>query len=301
MTQFFYKSTEGKNSIKSTEGAMLKDRLRVTAPTPTELKAVATLEACRPKAQRDFDQIPMLGKDLLRQVKIIAPYLANKSVVFMGDNDGTSMLLGMLARHGQPCPGKMLLVDFDERILTVARQLALRHGFADRLEVRLYNAFDIVPIDLVGQYDWFYTNPPYGSRNNGESGRLFIARGIEMVRNGGSGCIILPDDCTRPWTDTAMCATQNFLSRENWLVREKITQLHQYHLDDDKNLASSMMTVEHVAAGSNKYNPLHLYRGHQIGFDEIQFFYGSTVVAPYPRYILQDGTRDYNWKIRPGA
>ncbi len=269
---------------------LLKDRL-TSKITPIDVEAVTLIEQSRPKALRPYDQIPMRAHDLLRQVKLIAPYLAGKSIVFMGDYDSASLLIGLLAgQRSIPSPRSMLILDFDERLLTVACDLAKQYGFQDILDVQLYNAFDPIPSELIGKFDWFYTNPPYGCHNLGESARLFINRGCELVRkNGASGCIILPDDEYRPWTREAMCSTQSFLCKFGWTIDEKINKLHQYHLDDDRELASSVMLIKQGSNSSNSKRMSMPYTGRQVDFDELPYFYGRSVSSPLPRYILQDG------------
>ncbi len=258
------------------------------ALTAADGRAAALIEQARPRALRAYDQIPMRADDLLRQAKVITPYVANKSVAFVGDYDSASALLGLLGTLSDPGPAHMLVLDFDARVLAALRGIARRYGFADRLEVRLYNVFDPVPPDLVGRYDWFYTNPPYGSRNNGASGRLFIARGCALTRGNASGCIILPDDPARPWSRWAMLATQRFLIAHDWLVREKFDGMHRYHLDDDRDLSSSLLLVDHVAEvdGNDRGVP---YAGRRIAAAEVPYFYGRAVAPPYPRYIDREG------------
>ncbi len=260
-------------------------RTRVAA---AERAAVAVVEQARPPALRAYDQIPMRGEDLIRQVRLVAPLLADRAVVFVGDYDSASALMGLLAACGDvPCPSQMLVLDFDERVLATMEMLARRYGFADRLEVRRYNVFDPVPRDLVGRYDWFYTNPPYGASNSGGSARLFIARGCELVRLNGHGCIILPDGADRPWTRRAMMATQQFLTAHNWLVGAKFDEMHRYHLDDDPHLASSLLLVEHVADADDLRRPMP-YCGRRVRMSEIPHFYGRSVAPPYPAYIAAD-------------
>ncbi len=265
----------------------LHERVRI-ALTAADRRAAALIERSRPIALRTYDQIPMRGDDLLYQAKFIAPYVANKSVAFVGDYDSASALLGLLGTLGDPGPAHMLVLDFDERVLATLQGIARRHGFADRLEVRLFNVFDPVPPDLVGRYDWFYTNPPYGSRNNGASGRLFIARGCELMRGGANGCIILPDDPARPWSHRAMLATQRFLITHDWVVREKFDSMHRYHLDDDQDLSSSLLLVNHVAAADRDDHAIP-YAGRRVTAAEVPYFYGRAVVPPYPRYIDREG------------
>ncbi len=270
-----------------------RDNLSVEI-TGFDRAAVEIVSQFRPSSLREFDQIPMRAPDLIRQVKLMAPYLAGKSVVFVGDHDGTSLLLALMCK-GQVCPKpkSMLLLDFDERLLVAAHGLADGYGFSDLLETRLYNVFDPVPGELAGQFDWFYTNPPYGCRNQGESARLFIARCCELARPQSSkGCIILPDDEHRPWTSVAMDATSAFLYQHQWTVDEKLNQMHQYQLDDDQELASSVTLVKRSSCGSFDLQPMR-YTGRRVGFGEIPHFYGQTVKPPYPRYIRADGSEVY--------
>ncbi len=114
----------------------LKDVL-VLPMTDADHRAVRIVERARPSAFREFDQIPMRGEDLLRQVKLVLPYLANKSVVFVGDADCSSLLIGLLGSLGNPMPTQMLVVDFDERLLTKVQQVARRYGFAHLLTTAL--------------------------------------------------------------------------------------------------------------------------------------------------------------------
>jgi N4-bis(aminopropyl)spermidine synthase len=270
---------------------LLKDHL-IVPRNDIDRHIVRMVEQARPPALRTFDQIPMRTGDLLRQIKLIAPYLHDKTVVFVGDADCSSLLLGFLGRFDNLCPAHMLVIDFDERLLANMRRFANQHGFGKLLETRCYNVFDAVPRDLVGRYDWFYTNPPYGCRNQGASAQLFINRGCEITGIGGSGCIILPDDRSRPWSHEAMALTQQFLGTHGWTVAEKLRQLHQYHLDDDHDLASTLIMVEHATYGDAP--PMH-YTGRSVTFDEMPMFYGRTVEPPYPHHVTQDGSFDYDW------
>lgn len=278
----------------SLHNPLLRDKLFVKI-SQSDLGDVQLIETARPESLRAYDQIPMRPVDLLRQVKLIAPYLAGKSVAFVGDHDSTSLLLGLLSKRDEVvAPARMLLLDFDERLLVTARTLADKHGFGDRLDVRLYNVFEPVPSEFVAQFDWFYTNPPYGCYNTGESARLFITRGCELVTSDNAGgCVILPDDEERPWTRSAMYATQKFLCDHGWTVDEKINQLHKYYLDDDQELASSVILARQV--GNTEDATSTHYTGRRVDFDEIPNFYGRSVQPPYPRFIQQDGTKSYDW------
>src|SRR5688500_3202105 len=77
----------------------LRHMLRVSV-IPDEMRAAELIDNLRPQYLRNFDQIPMHSRDHVRQAKLIAPYLADQSVAFMGDSDCTSLLLGLLSKRG---------------------------------------------------------------------------------------------------------------------------------------------------------------------------------------------------------
>jgi N4-bis(aminopropyl)spermidine synthase len=246
------------------------------------------LERSRPNALRDYDQIAMHGRDLLAQVEYIAPSLANQSVVFVGDHDGTAALLGALSRQGYvPEPARIMVLDFDIRVLEMVEKFSHKYEFQDLLEVEFYNVFDPLPVDLVEAFNVFYTNPPYGMSNQGESGRLFIVRGCEMVlRQGGFGYVILPNDTQRPWTLTAFNRTAEFLRQYGWMVQEVRDEAHGYHLDDDPTLRSASIKVQRM----NQDPIIMPWARRAVPADAIPFFYGRSVKPPYPQCIRRDGS-----------
>lgn len=251
-----------------------------------DLGLAEEVAAARPRPLRAFDQIPMRTADLLRQAKMIVPLLADQAVAFIGDMDGAASLIGALGLASGRLPARILVLDFDQRVLDAADDLAHRYGFRDRLETMLYNCFDQLPHQYVGQYDWFYTNPPYGSFNVGESVRLFLTRGIELMqRKAGRGSLIFPEDHLRPWSIQASQATNAFLRDFGWTVSETVKGVHRYHLDDDPDLPSSLFIVERVR------NVLATmpYEARRVSMFEIPSFYGRSVRPPFPRFIGRDG------------
>ena len=262
--------------------------------TETELEALRYLEEMRPESLRAFDQIPMRGVDLLCQVKLAAPDLAGRHVAFVGDHDGTSLLLGLLASRGlvKP-PAQMTLLDFDDRLLEAARSLAATHAFS--IETRLYNVFDPLPNDLCGEFDVYYTNPPYGASNLGQSARLFLTRGSELVHSSGRAYLLLPNDRERPWTQQAMHATQTFLLQHGWTVSTVIPEVHRYHLDDDPTLGSSLIIADRLQTDA----PIMPWAGRHVKAKDIPHFYGKSVLPPFPRFISADGREIMDIDVLP--
>lgn len=249
----------------------------------------------RPPSIREYDQIPMRSTYLLAHAKYISTKFKKKRVVFIGDHDCVSLLIGLLSYNGYSLmPTKMLVLDFDERLLLFIKNIAHKYGFSNHLDVMLYNAFDPIPRALNFNFNYFHTNPPYGSRNNGESARLFISRGLELVKAhpAAQGCIILPDNGKREWTQKSMQETQKFLINLNWKIEEKINNAHKYHLDDDPELPSSRLII---SRSTQDEILLPNIAGRRVRNDEIPHFYGRTVFPPYPRYIKWNGMHDFKW------
>ena len=283
---------EDYQSTVDAQTGTLREFLRIT-PSPKALALMDLIRRNRPQALRKFDQISMRDDDLATQAILMARRLAGKSVVFMGDNDCASLALGILGTQlGYPLPSKMVIVDFDERLLRAQSKFARWYGFRHLIDFRLYNAFEPVPRDLQNHFDWFYTNPPYGASNYGMSVQLFINRGCEMTKPAGYGCIIIPHDEERKWTQSAMLSTQRFLANRGWVITDKVNDLHRYHLDDDNELTSSTLIV-HDAASITLDESIRVYDNRRIEHHEIPLFYGKSVQPPYPRFIRADGTEEY--------
>ena len=102
----------------------------------------------RPKPLREFDQIYMMSGDMFTQANLMKDYMSSKRVVFLGDGDGMSMLFGLLATKNEMTkPHHMLILDFDQRILTNINRFAERNAFKESgiaIETGLYNVIDSV-------------------------------------------------------------------------------------------------------------------------------------------------------------
>jgi N4-bis(aminopropyl)spermidine synthase len=252
-----------------------------------------TLIKARPTMLRDFDQIAMKGADLLEQAINMIPLLQGKSVVFIGDDDGMAVLIGLLHKLCRYAPPKrMMVLDFDDRIIQVASLMAQKYGFSSLLDARLYNVFDHLPDNLSGQFDVFYTNPPYGASNEGTSGQLFISRGIQALNIAATtGYVILPNSDSRPWIRKALRTTKQYLSSIGWYVASQSLECHRYDLDDDPTLMSATFTLERVLLAPKPH------RDHWAGDvtnNQIPFFYGRKMAQqPYPKFIDDEGKPVY--------
>ena len=102
----------------------------------------------------------------------------------------------------------------------------------------LYNVADPLPEKHIASFEAFYTNPPFGASNGGRSVEAFLRRGDEALAASGTGCIVVADDPTLPWTREVMRQVQGFMGSNGYVVTELLPQFHHYHLDDDPDLTS---------------------------------------------------------------
>lgn len=202
------------------------------------MELVQEISALRPKPNRAIDQIYMKPICMLWQVKLIAPYLFGKDVIFMGDGDHESVLCGLYSR-----PKSITVLDIDSRIVKNITKVAGKYNI--KINAYQYDILKPLPQKFIRKFNFFYTNPPYGSKNAGQSGITFISRCIEACKFPSEGCIVLPHDNERRWTKEVMENTQKFLLNQGWIIIEKLTGLHIYYLDD-ATLASGTMIVEQI-------------------------------------------------------
>lgn len=163
---------------------MFRESLRDLSDLPdlmAKVNAVSDVVNNRPHPLRTYDQIYMKAGELLLHIELLAPYLADKQVAFIGDGDAVALTLCHLAQlRLVPSPRRVTVLDFDERIVQSINSFAQSNRFADRINARLYNIADPLPSELEGTCDVFHTNPPYGSHNEGRSVVLFVSRGLDV-------------------------------------------------------------------------------------------------------------------------
>ena len=204
------------------------------------INAVSDVIQNRPPPLRKFDQIYMKAGDMVLQTSLIAQRFDGRNLVFIGDGDSISLCLAYLMHRSvlNVGPSKILVLDFDERMVKAVERFASREGISGRIESRLYNCIDALPADLIGKFNAFYTNPPWGASNDGESVKVFMQRGIEACGGESVGAIVIADDKTVPWSQRVLAETQKFALENEFFVQEMQTNLHEYHLDDAPDLRS---------------------------------------------------------------
>lgn len=185
----------------------------------------------RPRPLRDFDQIYMKTGDLVVQSDTVARWADEKKLAFIGDGDAVGVCIAYLKQRTDAGlgPSKVTVFDFDERIVNAVKRFADKERIDHLLGAERYNVLD--PFPEPGRYDYFYTNPPWGEHNGGESINVFAQRGFEATGYQGEGLLVIADDDGLPWAQAALANAQHFAWDNGFLVCEMQPRRHIYHLD----------------------------------------------------------------------
>lgn len=267
------------------------------------LNAISDVVDNRPRPLREFDQIFMKSADMLLQTELVGRWFNNKDVVFIGDGDAISLCLVHLynnshLKHG---PHYVHVLDFDERIVLSIQRFAERFGITDKITSELYNVADPLPERLWQRFHGFYTNPPFGASNGGNSIEAFCMRGVEAVGENAIGCLVLADHPSYNWTQEIIYVTQKNLLEKGFAVVELLPEFHHYHLDDAPDLTSCSMMVRRIRFKKREYSSNPLSKGMLLNF------YGknSPLIVKFVRDLSNGGklpSRDHRFEpIEKGA
>lgn len=254
-------------------------------PSWVDIVAQVTQHPDRPRPIRANDQIFMLPGSQLIQALLVDDYLKYRDVVFLGDGDCMGLVVAHLSNQGvlKKGPAKIRILDFDERILAFIQQ-AMKdlHLPADLISLYRYNVRDPIPEELSQAHEVFYTNPPYGSKDGGNCGTVFLARCMELCKPAPSwGVALLPFAHKEDWSRLAMYNIQGFLGKYGYVVSEMVREIHQYHLEDRPSLRSANVVLDRVK------NIAPPYAGKRLDDAQLLHFYGSST-EPMPWYISKD-------------
>jgi predicted methyltransferase len=250
------------------------------------VNAVSDVVQNRPRPLREFDQIHMKTGDMVFQTEIVADWADGKRLAFIGDGDAISVCVAYLQKRGvlNFGPTKIMVFDFDERTVQAVKRFADRERI-EHLDAELYNCLEAFP--QAPKYDCFYTNPPWGASNNGESVNLFAQRGIEAVGFEGEGMIVIADDDEIAWPKEVLASVQGFSRDRGFYVSRMQRKLHAYHLDDNPDLKSCNLFVSSLPGNSANAAP-----SEPASRERLINFYGKSK-EPKVRYVRERKRLDY--------
>jgi predicted methyltransferase len=201
------------------------------------INAVSDVVQNRPRPLREFDQIYMKTADMVLQSEFVAHWANGRRVAFIGDGDAISVCVTYLHHRGilPHGPTEIAVFDFDERICNAITRFADAERI-ENLSARLYNALEAFP--GPNDFECFYTNPPWGASNDGESVKVFVQRGMEATSFDGEGIVVVADDPELEWPKRVLANLQSAALDSGFFVQQMMPQVHSYHLDDAPDLRS---------------------------------------------------------------
>jgi predicted methyltransferase len=254
--------------------------MRETIDLKDAINAISDVVQNRPRPLREFDQIYMKTGDMVLQSEFVASWAEDKRLAFIGDGDAISVCVAYLQRRGivKYGPSRITVFDFDERIVQAVKRFADKERI-EHLDAVLYNCLDAFP--QPSKFDYFYTNPPWGASNNGESVNVFAQRGMEAVGYEGGGMIVIADDEEMDWPKKVLASAQTFAAQSGFYVSQMMPRMHLYHLDDNPNLRSCNLIVNSLPGNSRNFDSEAISDP-----DRLENFYGRSQ-APRVRYVRE--------------
>jgi predicted methyltransferase len=140
----------------------------------------------RPSVETRFDQSKNTVETAIQRSLYLYRLgaLEGKHVLFIGDDDFTSVAIAMLyllffPEEPKLIPKSITVIDIDTRILEMIQNIYKTKNFP--VECITYNLKDPIPKELLDRFDTIITDPPYSI--NGL--KLFLARAINMMKISG--------------------------------------------------------------------------------------------------------------------
>ncbi len=250
------------------------------------VNAVSDVVQNRPRPLREFDQIYMKTGDMVLQSEFVARWADGKRLAFIGDGDAISVCVSYLHHRGilPYGPSEIVVFDFDQRICNAVERFADKEQL-ETLRSYLYNVLDVFP--ECGAFDCFYTNPPWGASNDGESVKVFMQRGMEATGYCGQGMVVVADDPDLEWPRRVLASLQGAALGAGFFVKRMPMHVHSYHLDDNPELRSCNVVVSPI------YDEAQAVASEEIrDADRLAHFYGRNLI-PRVRYVRERPRLDY--------
>jgi N4-bis(aminopropyl)spermidine synthase len=249
------------------------------------INAISDVVQNRPRPLRELDQIYMKTGDMVLQSEFVAKWADGKRLAFIGDGDAISVCVAYLQKRNIVSygPSEIVVFDFDERVCGAVNRFADAEQLA--LSANLYNCLD--PFPGPTHFDCFYTNPPWGASNDGESVKVFMQRGMEAASYAGEGMVVIADDADLEWPKRVLANVQSYALSSGFFVQRMVSRLHSYHLDDAPNLKSCNLIFKALPGAKPTGPSLAITDAARL-----EHFYGRDN-PPNVRYVREKKRLDY--------
>ncbi|WP_018682699.1 bis-aminopropyl spermidine synthase family protein [Actinokineospora enzanensis] len=153
-----------------------------------------TFEA-QPGAKLELDQAHCTVDSKLRRVALLMQHGAlDKRIVFIGDDDLTSLAVAHYARVTAGASGRfeLTVVDVDTDLLGFVAAEAARFDLP--ITTVEHNLTEPLPDNLLGRFDMAFTDPPYTVAG----AELFLSRAVTALAEGGGQHVFFAFGARRP-------------------------------------------------------------------------------------------------------
>lgn len=211
----------------------------------------------RPKADHSIEQYLMNIDSLELQLELLAQYLANKKVLFIGDDDHFSLVVSSKIN------AESFVFEIDDRIIRSQQSIANICSLSNH-SITKYDVRNQLQGKHIGQYNAFVINPPYGSKNTGYGLRVWLSRALEGCVAYSVGVIVLPILIKKQWTIDNIKIFQTFLLQNNCIIFDIHKDVHSYEdlPEKDIDMKSSNIIIMYFGGAKNLLKDVenNLYR-----------------------------------------
>ena len=168
--------------------------------------------------QNRYDQAPLVPEAAVYKAAyaIYKNDITNKSVVCIGDDDLTSIILAL-----SRAPKRVLVVDIDKYLLETIEEYAQKHNLP--IETHRQDLRKPIPKHLTGQFDVFITEP-----SDTVSGiTLFTSRGVEFLKK-QAGMIGYCGVSLTACPPLGLLEMQKNFTKMNLLITDRIPKYSDY-------------------------------------------------------------------------
>ena len=222
------------------------------APQPAGGVLARVAEGCalRPAAETAIDQCHVDPGSLARRLLALCASrpMAQTRVAFVGDDDLASVALLRLAP-----PEELLVLDIDERIITLVRHEANQLGLQDRVSVE---RSDLSARDDVEEitarhgeaFDVVVTDPPYAE----DGMACFVEVAMVLAAYTAEVHIAVPALLAEAWTDELLHSVQSRLLMSGFLIDRIVPGAFTYETSD---VVSSLLIARRLPGGPTRCAP----------------------------------------------
>jgi predicted methyltransferase len=204
------------------------------------LSGLSCLATSRPSADVNIEQFLMTERSLIAQHHALRTLIDGRRLVILGDDDHLSVMLSHSTR------ARITVIELDGRVCASLRSWCTRLTLSNLTII----CADIRSIETVmsgPQFDVFYVNPPYSSKNGGHGLRAWVSAALAVCVADCLGIVVMPaEEMAASWVHRNSESMRSFLHDNGFVILEIPPLRCEYNDTRDKNLKSCNWIVRRV-------------------------------------------------------